>query len=58
MGYDILSFLIEYGDLFWGRSILTLVLTLTSLSICHHGNEVLEFLIDSLDPLPANIKVA
>jgi len=31
---------------------------LASLSIGHHGNEVLEFLIDSLDPLTANVKVA
>jgi hypothetical protein len=31
---------------------------LASLSIGHHGNEVLKFLIDSLDPLPANVKVA
>jgi hypothetical protein len=31
---------------------------LASLSIGHHGNEVLELLIYSLDPLPALVKIS
>jgi hypothetical protein len=31
---------------------------LASLSIGHHGNEVLQLLIDRLDPLSAKVKVA
>jgi len=53
MGHDILSFLIEYGDLFRGLTIFALVLTLASLSIGHHGNEVLQLLIDRLNSLSA-----